>query len=322
MTRTPVRDLMTTQVERIQVTAPLADAVKIMYQRRLSCLLIDRKHETIGIVTERDLTKTLSQILDGAPPVNIAELMTTNLITIQSDSDFSEAINLLYSHKIRRLIVTNKKREVCGLITRADLLSAQKRVLENEVLQRTRQLEKANDALEKLSVTDSMLNVGNRRAMDTALDRILQCAKRYHRPNSIVLFDIDRFKCFNDFYGHQCGDEVLKEVATAVKNSIRRTDTIFRYGGEEFLVLLPETTIDGALIAAEHMRKRVEDMNLPHEKSPFGFVTASFGVSTLNTLEPDHQQTICEADAALYQAKENGRNRVQSYEAKDESRAA
>ncbi len=309
---TPVRDLMTSQVERIQVTAPFADAVRIMFERRLSCLLIDDKEKTIGIVTERDLTKTLNQYFQGVPPGSISDVMTTDLITIQSDSDFSEAINLLKIHKIRRLVVTEETGEVCGLLTRADLLSAQKSILEKKVQQRTRQLEKSNEALEKLSVTDAMLNVGNRRAMDAALTSVFQSAKRYHRPNSIVLFDIDLFKPFNDFYGHQSGDEVLKAVASVVKKNIRTTDSVYRYGGEEFLVLLPETNLDGAMIAAEHMRLSVENTTIQHEKSPFGIVTASFGVSALDTTEPDHQPSISEADAALYLAKENGRNRIES----------
>ncbi len=319
---TPVRDLMTTEITRIQVDASIHDVARLMYEQRLSCLLVDddtktEDCKTVGIVTERDLTRTLSLVLEGRNTEGLRDVMTTSLITIRDDTDYSEAIRVLKENSIRRIIVVCDTGRVCGLITRADLLNAQKRILENEVLQRTQELEETNKILEELSVTDPMLNVGNRRAMDKALKDVFNYTKRYARPYSIVLLDIDRFKCYNDFYGHQLGDQALIKVATELKAIIRNTDSIYRYGGEEFLVLLPETGLAGAMIAGEHMREAVESIGIPHEKSPFDIVTASFGVASINITEPDQKKTITEADEALYVAKSNGRNRVESLDAKN-----
>lgn len=318
-TNTPVSELMTTSIARVQVDADLAEAARIMHMRRLSCLLVDQGNETVGIITERDLTRALSVMLDTGEVLTIKKIMTGSLVTIKADCDYNEAIRILREQRFRRLVVVDDHNKVCGLVTRSDLLSAQRRVLENQVVQRTKELQRTNDMLEALTVTDPMLGIGNRRAMDGAVKRAFSHACRYDRPYSVVLMDIDYFKTYNDYYGHQIGDSALIKVASAVKSHIRNTDSIFRYGGEEFLILLTETALEGAIVAAEHMRMVVENLEIVHEKSPKEVVTASLGVSTVQPNDKDQNTAITRADEALYAAKHKGRNKVATVDLKGEN---
>ena len=124
--------------------------------------------------------------------------------------------------------------------------------------------------------------------------------------------DIDYFKPFNDSYGHQSGDECLRQIAHTLSRTMDRGgDLLARYGGEEFVALLPGTTLGGASFVAEQMRLAVEQLGLPHPGSPYGRVTASFGVASAVAMpETDPQNLVGAADLGLYKAKHAGRNRV------------
>lgn len=317
-TGTPISDVMTTSVESVPVDTKLAEVARIMHSRQLSCLLIDDDSgETIGIITERDLTHALNVLLQTGHAPTVEELMTSPLITITMDSDYSCAMKMLHEHSLRRLVVVDDTKHVTGLITRSNLLHAQGAVLDSAVFHRTIELQKSHALLEEQSITDPMLDIGNRRAMETAINHAFSRAKRYYRPYSVALMDIDYFKPYNDFYGHQMGDDALKQVATAVKTNIRSTDSVFRYGGEEFLILLPETELQGALVAAQNIKRIVEQLQLSHEKSPHRIVTASFGVSSGIDEDSDQNAVVGRADEALYMAKTQGRNQVASLLAGD-----
>jgi len=138
--------------------------------------------------------------------------------------------------------------------------------------------------------------------------------KRYNRTFSVVMADIDHFKNVNDTYGHSAGDEILKAFAGLMQKALREVDVIYRYGGEEFLVLLPETDAQGALLVAERIRKAVDSKVLKHRDDPNIKirVTSSFGVSINNEKDLSHLDIIKRADKALYEAKNSGRNRVES----------
>lgn len=178
--------------------------------------------------------------------------------------------------------------------------------------QKAEELEVANGKLAELSVLDSLTGLYNRRRFDEALNIEWTRAMRSGRPVALLMIDVDLFKKFNDSYGHQAGDECLRQVASAIKaNAGRASDLAMRYGGEEFCVLVPYTDLDQARVLAEAIRQSVEALAMPHEKSPFGMVTISIGLSV--TL-PDSARTprdfLRTADEALYEAKAGGRNRV------------
>ena len=150
------------------------------------------------------------------------------------------------------------------------------------VADRTSELVAANEELHRLSMQDSLMVIGNRRAIASFLDETHHLAIRFGTRYSVVMCDIDCFKSYNDYYGHPQADSILCRVAEAMENTLRRVDKLFRYGGEELLAVLPQTEQTGAMGAAERLRGVVEGMAIPHEKSQFGIVTVSCGADSLS----------------------------------------
>ena len=175
--------------------------------------------------------------------------------------------------------------------------------------ERLRLLEEANARLVALATTDPLTGLANRRVFDEALAREAGLVSRGGRSLSLVMFDVDRFKGFNDAFGHPAGDEVLRQVASALRACCRATDVAARIGGEEFAILLPDTDAEGARAMAERARQTVEGGPWPLRP-----VTMSAGVATLRPGCPAGSGTalFTAADQALYRAKKEGRNRVES----------
>jgi len=164
----------------------------------------------------------------------------------------------------------------------------------------------SNRRLDELSRTDSLTGIGNRRSFDGELVSRFEHALRYGRPLTLVMIDIDHFKKINDTFGHQAGDEVLQRIARVLQRTTRQSDFVARFGGEEFVVLLPETPMLEGLQVAEKIRAAVAAEDLPNR------VTVSAGVATMPQPHIDSPDAlIAAADAALYKAKESGRNRVE-----------
>jgi diguanylate cyclase (GGDEF)-like protein len=172
------------------------------------------------------------------------------------------------------------------------------------------ELEEANRRLLYLAEHDALTGALNRRVLDAILNAELSRSARYGRPFSFVMFDLDHFKRFNDNYGHAAGDLVLKSVADTVRKAIRSSDALYRYGGEEFLLLLPETAMSGALEIAEKAREAIARLLLCCAEKTLPGITASFGVACYPEHGKDGVAVLNAADVALYSAKEQGRNRV------------
>ncbi|SPJ33762.1 GGDEF domain-containing protein [Kushneria phyllosphaerae] len=175
----------------------------------------------------------------------------------------------------------------------------------------------SNRYLETLSNTDPLTGLANRRALDAALEREWLRLARRQQALSVIMFDIDHFKPFNDRYGHDGGDRCLQQIARAAKGVVSRApDLLVRYGGEEFAVVLPDTDEAGALQLAQRLCTTVETLNIPNESLGVGAcITISVGVSSITYITPDAHHyggahLLKRADEALYQAKENGRNQV------------
>jgi diguanylate cyclase (GGDEF)-like protein len=165
----------------------------------------------------------------------------------------------------------------------------------------------SNRRLAELSITDGLTSLRNRRAFDDRLADAFEHARRYERPLSLVLVDVDNFKPINDTYGHDVGDDVLKEVASRIASSTRQSDFVARIGGEEFAVILPETPLFEAMQAAEKIRAIVAATPIEHLD-----VTVSLGVANaLHSRVTGTSELFHAADQALYRAKANGRNRTE-----------
>ncbi len=173
-------------------------------------------------------------------------------------------------------------------------------------------LKSARDELEQLAITDQLTGLYNRRYFYTMFQSEINRAQRFRRPLSVLLLDIDHFKCYNDCNGHLAGDDCLRRVSSALTRSLRRsTDFVARFGGEEFVVMLPEADACCAMQTAEYLRAAVEGLNILYSEEDPRPVTVSIGVACC---APDQcqtdQQLLDLADAAMYSAKSGGRNRV------------
>nr|WP_214288354.1 diguanylate cyclase [Acinetobacter pittii] len=163
-----------------------------------------------------------------------------------------------------------------------------------------------------LSQQDALTNISNRRTFDEMFDFFYYRAKQEKRPLAVLFIDIDFFKNYNDFYGHQMGDKVISSIAAAIKNSIRHVDFVARYGGEEFVVLLPKTPAQGAYAVAANIYKAIERQAIPHAASLVSkHVTISLGFTVYTEgFKVNQEKLIHAADQALYRAKQLGRNQI------------
>jgi diguanylate cyclase (GGDEF)-like protein len=164
--------------------------------------------------------------------------------------------------------------------------------------------------LESQSIRDGMTGLFNRSFMEVALDRELQRAGRHEKPVAVMMVDVDHFKQLNDSFGHEAGDVVLREVAECLRTGVRAEDIVCRYGGEEFVIILPELGARWAMERAETLRQRVGELGVRLHGRPLREVTISIGVAIYPEHADSGEELLRHADRALYAAKHHGRNRV------------
>ncbi|MFH1550014.1 MAG: diguanylate cyclase [Planctomycetota bacterium] len=187
--------------------------------------------------------------------------------------------------------------------------------LEDNLAEKNRELQALNRRLKNLARVDALTQLGNRLALEEAMEKTCSAAQRYRRTYSIIMCDIDRFKRYNDTYGHPAGDKVLRRIADTLKSQVRASDQVFRYGGEEFAILLPEHSMNEAEKVAERLKSSVETLEIEHTAGDTSTVTISLGVATSrNNIKNDCRWTevLKRADEALYEAKESGRNCIRT----------
>lgn len=310
---------MSTEISCLPPEATLQQAVKLMVDQRYSCIIIKQNNLPVGIITERDLVKVLDQDLqkiDLSSP--ISERMSTPISTLNQNDTLFDAMVISRAERIRHLPVIDDDERLVGLVTHTDLANAhfrviemQSQMIENAVVAKTTELSLLNDQLQTLSTEDHLMKIGNRRSMEVDLGRTHASAIRYEHPYSVLLMDIDFFKLYNDHYGHLAGDEALKSVANVLKENIRGSDRLYRYGGEELLLVLPNTIAPQADKVARKLLSSLVKCSIPHEKSSYKFLTISCGGAcvlsngeTMSTWE----DLVEQADSNLYKAKNSGRN--------------
>lgn len=211
--------------------------------------------------------------------------------------DFSDAIN--------SMIKILQEKEELDRISREKDIKLQKYADE---------LASLNKQLNEMAITDSLTGALNRRQFDVQMEHELQRSQRFGKTFSLVMFDIDFFKQFNDDFGHQAGDQVLIGISQFVKHEIRKTDRLYRYGGEEFALILPETDLNSAAQLTEKIRKKMAETHVNYKGNCLPKITASFGVASYSQQIHDPAHLINAADKALYHAKNSGRNCVRLFE--------
>lgn len=302
-----VRDLMTAIGSQANVDDRLHDVVATMRRNNHSCVVITTLGRVNGILTERDLVGLLVQVLSGEAidVLPVSAFMTPDPVCVPETASLLEALKLARNHRLRHLPVIDSEGLLVGMVTHTDMINVYVDILEEQAL-----LIDANTELRAQSREDPLLRIGNRRAMEYDLLKVAATAQRASQDYAIALFDIDYFKPFNDHYGHVDGDRALQAVVTAIKQAMRHGDSLYRYGGEELLLLMPNSDLDGAQFAAERARQAVQSLALPHTHSPYQVLTISGGLASAGELSLE--QLIAAADRALYRAKALGRNRIAS----------
>jgi len=166
-----------------------------------------------------------------------------------------------------------------------------------------------------MSITDPLTGLHNRRYLEARLTEELSRSKRYDYPLSFMMIDIDDFKLYNDQNGHQAGDRALEITAQCLRSALRKVDVASRYGGEEFSILLPQTTLQEAGVIADRIRRKISSTAFTHGKSqPLGAVTVSIGLSAFSPSLDSAEAIVRAADRALYHAKSHGKNRAYAYQ--------
>lgn len=277
-----------------------------------SIIIIDDEHKPIGIFTTKDFINLIHLNSDLHKPISL--YMTKPVQTLSEYSTISEAIDFIRDKHFKRIVVTNETDEITGILTQKELL----RIIYNKWIDFIKEegdkiskmneelLSKANKLEEKASF-DFLTKLYNRRKFNSFLEYEISKANRYGEQHlSLLLVDIDYFKNVNDKYGHLVGDYILQEISKILTICSRDTDIVARWGGEEFVLMLPQTNIEQAFFVAEKLRATIEK----HKFDDVTHITCSIGVSQFHKNE-EKDTLFKRVDEALYKAKKAGRNRVE-----------
>lgn len=277
---------------------------------------------TSEVVPVRPGAGVVGEVFESGQPMLVTETKSTGRRPAKSNEAYKSRSFISYPLMIgrRKIGVLNLTDKASGPYNQVDLslldLVGPQVAL---ALERAEWQERATE-FQLMSITDQLTSLPNRRYLEERLNEELNRSKRYDYEMSFLMIDIDDFKSYNDLNGHQAGDVALQITAHCLKAGLRAADVASRYGGEEFSVLLPQTSLSEAAVIAERMRDRVAITNYPHGKrQPLGHVTISIGVSTVTDKINTGERIIAAADRALYNAKSQGKNRVELYQEKSGS---
>jgi diguanylate cyclase len=269
-----------------------------IYETYLSQIKITDRIDKVGarVIGEIDeVMKLINDALGTSASYDDSLSGAAQKLAVAEDRDQVKAIAESLVKSTRRMRDTNKALEQRLTLSKTEISN----------------LQQSLEAIRAESLTDPLTGLGNRKYFDRAIEMAVQNALTNSEPLSLLMFDIDHFKSFNDSYGHLTGDQVLRLVGMSLKQTIRGQDITARYGGEEFAVVLPNTALRHALTVADHIRRAVVAKELKKKSTGeiLGRVTISVGVSVLKP-DDDTHSLLERADACLYAAKRNGRNRV------------
>ena len=317
-----VKQLLVNEQEaqfHLSYVSHLDSAIKILQQEKFKVILLDLSlPDSQGI-------ETLLKLVKQAPDTPILVLTGVNDRELGVQSVQQGAQDYLVKGQINTEILI---RSIYHAIERAKLkeklrqqeeqLQKFNQELQRKVEERTAEMKKQNEELQCLltmAKIDKLTGIANRYSFEELLEQEWKNAIRNSTLLSIIMIDLDFFKLFNDIYGHQKGDDCLRQVAQTIKKALKRPkDLLARYGGEEFLGILPNTDRSGATVVAESMRSMVKALNIPHATSKVSDrVTLSLGIATtIPQRDSKPEVLIAKADKALYLAKQKGRDRIEA----------
>ncbi|MDZ7370015.1 MAG: diguanylate cyclase [candidate division KSB1 bacterium] len=283
--------------------------------------------ENYRIFSARNCEEALKVVDENEPDLIILDVTMSNAGSVETCRQIKAADRAKYTPIIMVTGTNESESKILGLEAGADdfvgkplnkieLLTRVRsllrvKMLHDQLQEKIAQLERAKERLKELAVTDGLTSLYNYRHFKDALTMEIRRAERHKTPLSLIMFDIDDFKLYNDRHGHLAGDKVLQQLASLVMKNIRRIDVAARYGGEEFAVILPGTTAENALFVAEKLRGLVENHPFPRrETQPNGRITISVGVASYSPALNTFEALVDCADKRLYMAKAKGKNIV------------
>jgi len=295
------RDVL--KVNRNEIAIKICEA---MDKHRLGAVVVvDKDDYPIGIVTERDIIKTIISYKEKTPYITAGDIMSSPLVTLNPDDDIEFAFIQLSLNRIRRIPVV-KDNKLVGIVSYRDISNALRKNLYK--------LQEKTENLEIQVITDPLTGLYNKRYVNEQIKILFNLSKRTNQPMAVIMIDIDFFKNVNDTYGHLCGDEVLKKIAIILKEKSREINIVGRYGGEEFIILGPISDYKSAYYSAERIRSVIENTLFSCEENKKQFnITISAGISIWNPKINNYKELIKQADDALYLAKRSGRNQVRMF---------
>lgn len=294
-------------VDKEEVTLDIFNAME--YYKHDAAMIIEDERP-VGIVTTKDILRLLKSHADLSLPIKT--YMVSPVITVSQQCTLNEALHFMQDKHFKRIVTVDEEGKLVGSITQKELISVAYtrwvRMIQSyqkELHEINEKLERKSRKFEKIAATDPLTGLYNRmKFLELFISEYTVMAQR-HNDLSILVIDLDHFKEVNDTYGHNIGDEVLKQVSNLLLKELRNVDILCRWGGEEFVVLLPAADCDNAWLIAEKIRSAIEAFSL--EGIPG--ITASIGVSQIKEGDDLHE-VIERADKALYSAKMAGRNCV------------
>jgi len=321
-----IKELLHRRFLSVESNVALKDVVALMHKQGSACIVVTERDKPVGIVTERDMVGLAAELMQMYPsrPASVADCMSTPAVCISQDATLYEALVITQTRQIRHLPVVDKRGRLLGLLSDSDIARAHLRVIEGyrtdiegDIQQRTQALEHNNSVLKALSLYDTQLGIGNRRAMEVDMQFTHSNACQHKRGYSVALLDIDRYGRYCQDHGETAGEELLGQFSRCMGETIRSVDRLYRYGTSQFLLLLSETPLDQGLQLTERLLDQLEGLHIPHLQSEYGVVTASAGLSELNAAEQalpapaiEWEEVVADAQCWLGHAKALGRNRL------------
>lgn len=278
-------------VNIIRPNSDLRDAARKMTSQHIGALVVtDEGGKLVGIISERDLVRAITEYDSGLVDKPVSNVMTRSVVTCALHDSIGEVFFLMKSNEIRHIPVLEGT-ELVGIIS-------------------IRELTRAYELLQGEANTDALTGLSSRRYFLETLANELDRSRRYGHPLSVAMIDVDRFKRVNDTYGHEVGDEVLRALGNLLVRELRTIDRVGRLGGEEFAAIFPETDIDGAKLACDRLLRTIRAAKIDVDDAKISF-TVSIGLAKADPAIRDPSGVLKRADELLYDAKARGRDRIE-----------